>query len=164
MALELAKISDITELSNLLNQSYRGDIGWTKEGHLLHGDRISEKELKDIILDQNLHFLILKNNNNIISCSSIQIKNNIGYFGLFAVKVNIQEKGIGKKVLKLSEDYAKYILNLNKITMIVISQRKELIEYYLRRGYKKTKTNQEANNIGKSKIENLTIDYLEKDL
>ena len=30
MALELAKISDITELSNLLNQSYRGDIGWTK--------------------------------------------------------------------------------------------------------------------------------------
>ena len=76
----------------------------------------------------------------------------------------MQEKGIGKKVLKLSEDYAKNILNLNKITMIVISQRKELIEYYLRRGYKKTKTNQEANNIGKSKIENLTIDYLEKDL
>jgi N-acetylglutamate synthase-like GNAT family acetyltransferase len=164
MNLELAKKEQSKELTNLINQSYRGKVGWTKEGHLLYGNRINQNQIEDIILDKNSYLFILKNDKNIISCCCIEKTKDSAYFGLFSVKVDIQNKGIGKKTLELSEKYVKDILALKKIKMMVISQRKELIEYYERRGYKKIKTNQKAPDIGESKIKNMTIDYLEKDL
>ncbi len=167
MYLELAKIKDSKNIANLVNQAYRGDIGWTKEGHLVDGNRISQKQVENIILDKTSHLLITRDNTDIISCICIEKKEDSAYFGLFAVDPNIQSNGIGKKVLKLAEEYTKEILSLNKIKMVVISQRKELIEYYERRGYLKTKINQEYPknlDVGNPKIKGLTIEHLEKNI
>lgn len=165
MNLVLARSYQSQEISNLVNISYRGEIGWTKEGHLVSGDRVSAKQIEDIILHKNSYLLIVKNETKIISCICIEVKDNNAYLGLFAVDPNIQAKGIGKQVLKLAQKYTKDILVLSKITMVVISQREELISYYERRGYIKIKTNQKYPknlDVGNPKIEGLTFDHLEK--
>jgi ribosomal protein S18 acetylase RimI-like enzyme len=165
MNLELANSEQSQEIANLVNQAYRGEIGWTKEGHLVSGDRVSSKQIEDIILNKNSYLLITRDDVNIISCICIEEKDNNAYFGLFAVKPNIQSKGIGKQVLKLAEKYTKDILELDKIKMVVISQREELVSYYERRGYIKMKIHQEYPknlDVGSPKIEGLTIEHLEK--
>jgi len=167
MNLELSNSEQSQEIANLVNQAYRGEIGWTKEGHLVSGNRVSSKQIEKIILNKKSHLLITRDDENIISCICIEEKNNSAYFGLFAVSPNMQSKGIGKQVLKLSETYTKDILGLNKITMVVISQREELISYYERRGYVKINTNQEYPknlDVGSPKIEGLTIEQLEKNI
>ncbi len=165
MNLELANSEQSQEIANLVNQAYRGEIGWTKEGHLVSGDRVSSKQIEDIILNKNSYLLIIRDDVNIISCICIEEKDNNAYFGLFAVNPNIQSKGIGKQVLKLAEKYTKDILGLDKIKMVVISQREELVSYYERRGYVKIKTNQEYPknlDVGSPKVGGLTIEHLEK--
>jgi GNAT superfamily N-acetyltransferase len=167
MNLELANLEQSQEIVNLVNQSYRGEIGWIKEGHLVSGDRVSSQQVEDIILNKNSYLLVLRDDINIISCICIEEKNNCAYFGLFAVDPKIQSKGAGRQVLKLAEEYTKCILNLNKINMVVISQRKELVSYYERRGYIKLKINQEYPknlDVGNPKVDGLTIEHLEKDI
>ena len=139
MKLELAKLEQSQGIANLVNQAYRGEIGWTKERNLVSGNRISSKQVKDIILNNNSYLLILRDDTNITSCICIEKQNAFAYLGLFAVEPNIQTKGIGKKVLKLAEEYTKQTLQLNKVKIVVISQREELISFYERRGYIKTK-------------------------
>ena len=127
MNLEIANCEQSKEIANLVNQAYRGEIGWTKESHLVSGDRISSKKVEDIILAKNLHLLIVRDDLKIISCCCVEKNKQSAYFGLFAVHPNLQSKGIGKSILNLVEKYVKNILHLHIIKMVVISQRKELI-------------------------------------
>ena len=167
MNLELAKSGQSQEIAYLVNQAYRGEIGWTKEGHLVSGDRVSSKQIENIILNKNSYLLVVKNNVNIISCICIDEKDDSAYFGLFAVNPNMQSKNIGKQVLQLAEKYTRDILRLDKIKMVVISQREELVSYYERRGYIKIKINQDYPknlDVGSPKIKGLTIEHLEKSI
>jgi len=167
MKLELAKQIQSEEISNLVNQAYRGEFGWTKEGHLVSGNRITSKQIDEIISSTSSYLLIFKDDIQIISCICIEKKDTSAYFGLFAVNPNMQSKGIGKKVLTLAEKYTKNILKLNKVEMLVISQRKELVYYYERRGYIKSESNQkypENLDVGNPKVAGLTIDILRKNI
>ena len=56
---------------------------------------------------------------------------------MFAVDPNVQNKGIGKKLLLAAEDEARK-QNCNSIDMTVITERKELIDWYKRNGYVET--------------------------
>jgi ribosomal protein S18 acetylase RimI-like enzyme len=56
---------------------------------------------------------------------------------MLTVSPELQGGGIGKKLMQAAEDLAKEN-DIPKISMTVISVRKELIEYYERRGYKNT--------------------------
>ncbi len=56
---------------------------------------------------------------------------------MFSVSPQKQGAGIGKKILLVSEEYAKY-LSCTIIYMSVISLRIELINWYKRYGYKDT--------------------------
>ncbi len=73
--------------------------------------------------------------------------------------------GIGKKILELAENYASKELGVTEFVMVVISQRKELIEFYERRGYKRTGEINEYPahlNVGVPSVKGLTIEYIEK--
>jgi hypothetical protein len=72
MNLELANSEQSQEIASLVNQAYRGEIGWTKEEHLVSGDRVSSKQIEDIILNKNSYLLITRDDVNIISCICIE--------------------------------------------------------------------------------------------
>jgi ribosomal protein S18 acetylase RimI-like enzyme len=141
MSITKATISDVPQLNKLVNSAYRGEIskkGWTTESNILDGLRIDEETLTSYF--NNPDITILKNTNEtgeLIGCVYLETRAPKLYVGMFSVSPMLQNGGIGRKLLVAAEEYAQQ-LNLNQLTMTVISTRHELISWYERRGYKAT--------------------------
>jgi ribosomal protein S18 acetylase RimI-like enzyme len=132
-----ATVQDISALEFLVNSAYRGESskkGWTTEANLLEGIRIDENELTEIILDPKSSIFKFEEQNKIIGCVLLVEKQNKLYLGMLCVNPELQNSGIGKKILQFACDYARE-KSLPSIVMTVISQRTELISWYNRHGY-----------------------------
>ena len=135
-----AVLVDALELNNLINSAYRGESskkGWTTEANLLEGLRTTEQELTEIIAQPQNTILKFTENNTIIGCVLLVQKEKQLYLGMLTVSPELQNSGVGKKMLQQAEIYAAE-LDLPKIIMTVISVREELISWYKRNGYKDT--------------------------
>lgn len=135
-----ATLQDVPELNILINSAYRGESskkGWTTEEHLLGGIRTNEGDLSELLQKENVTILKYTESDKIIG--SVYLEKQVGklYLGMLTVSPELQGGGIGKKLMQAAEDLAREN-NIPKISMTVISIRKELIEYYERRGYKNT--------------------------
>ena len=135
----IAKVvaADIASLNTLINSAYRGEFskkGWTTEAHILEGSRTTESELLEIIQDKHNTILKYSEHNKIIGCVLLKAKENELYLGMLTVSPELQNSGIGKKLLQQAEVFAAE-LGLPKIVMTVISVREELISWYKRNGY-----------------------------
>lgn len=128
---------DIKDVVKLVNNSYRNNNSnaWTSEAHLLSGKRIDEIRLEKILNNINSQIYIAKYDNNIVGCIQARVENQEIHIGLFAVDSRFQSSGIGKKLLSFAEAESSKLWNINSFVMEVISSRKELIEFYIRRGY-----------------------------
>lgn len=136
-----ATIDDIPQLLQLINSAYRGDEakkGWTHEAELIDGTiRTDETSLKELIEKPNAVILKYETDQTIAGCVYLEKKASKLYLGMLSVSPQIQAQGIGKKLLKAADDYAKQN-DCAVIEMTVISVRKELIAWYERNGYKDT--------------------------
>jgi ribosomal protein S18 acetylase RimI-like enzyme len=129
--------ADIASLNTLINSAYRGEFskkGWTTEAHILEGSRTTEAELLEIIQDKHNTILKYSEHNKIIGCVLLKAKENELYLGMLTVSPELQNSGIGKKLLQQAEVFVAE-LGLPKIVMTVISVREELISWYKRNGY-----------------------------
>ncbi len=132
-----ATLADVSALNKLINSAYRGESskkGWTTEANILEGSRTTEKELTEIIQDKKNTILKFTENNQIIGCVLLIEKEDRLYLGMLTVSPELQNSGVGKKVLQQAEIYASE-LGLSKIVMTVITVREELIAWYNRHGY-----------------------------
>ncbi|MDR7370606.1 GNAT family N-acetyltransferase [Flavobacterium aquidurense] len=132
-----ATLQDIPALNILINSAYRGETskkGWTTEANLLEGKRTNEEELTETILNPKNTILKYTENNQIIGSVLLVEKENQLYLGMLTVSPELQNSGIGKKMLTEAENHAK-ALGLSSIIMTVISVREELIAWYKRHGY-----------------------------
>lgn len=76
-------------------------------------------------------------NSRIVGCVYLEIRQDELYLGLLTVSPEIQAKGIGKLILNDAEEMARK-RGFSSLLLDVISLRKELISYYIRRGFKLT--------------------------
>ncbi|PBJ07276.1 GNAT family N-acetyltransferase [Flavobacterium sp. ACN6] len=132
-----ASLEDIPALTTLINSAYRGETskkGWTTEAHLLDGKRTNEQEITEIFLDPKNTILKFTGYDTIIGSVLLVQKEKQLYLGMLTVSPELQNSGIGKKLLAEAENHAK-MLGLSSIIMTVISVREELIEWYKRHGY-----------------------------
>jgi ribosomal protein S18 acetylase RimI-like enzyme len=126
---------DINPIVELVNKAYRSGEGWTNEASLVSGNRTSKDEVLSYI--NNAHLFVLEKEE-IISVICIEEQDGIAYIGFLAVNTKFQNQGLGKLMLEKAEEYALKILGLSSFVMAVVSDREELIDFYLRRGYEKT--------------------------
>jgi len=132
-----ATLEDIPALVALINSAYRGETskkGWTTEADLLEGKRTDEQEITEIFLDPKNTILKFTENSIIIGSVLLVEKGHQLYLGMLTVSPELQNSGIGKKLLAEAENQAK-ALGLYSIIMTVISVREELIAWYKRHGY-----------------------------
>ena len=132
-----ATLQDIPSLNILINSAYRGETskkGWTTEANLLEGKRTNEEELTETILNPKNTILKYTENDQIIGSVLLVEKKHQLYLGMLTVSPELQNSGIGKKILAEAENHAK-ALGLSSIIMTVISVREELIAWYKRHGY-----------------------------
>ncbi|CAI2767634.1 GNAT family N-acetyltransferase [Flavobacterium collinsii] len=132
-----ASLQDIPALTVLINSAYRGETskkGWTTEANLLEGKRTDEQEMTEIFLDPKNTILKYTEKDQIIGSVLLVEKGHQLYLGMLTVSPELQNSGIGKKMLAEAENHAK-ALGLSSIIMTVISVREELIAWYTRHGY-----------------------------
>ena len=132
-----ATINDISELNYLVNSAYRGDIskkGWTTEANILKGVRIEDSELIDMINTSKSNVFKYLESDKILGCVLLIEKENKLYLGMLCVNPELQNSGIGKKILQFANQFA-FEKSLAKIVMTVISTRIELINWYNRHGF-----------------------------
>ena len=163
--LKQANIDDAEEISSLINLAYRGNDGWTKETDIVEGERSNIGEVNELIKNYSSYFLTAKVDGNLVACICIEEKESKAYIGSFAVSPYEQNKGVGKKVLELAEIYSRKKLGITEFVIVVISQRKELIAFYERRGYRRSGKIDKYPvhlNVGVPSVKGLTIEYLTK--
>lgn len=164
-SLEKASHQHIEALHRLINQAYRGAEGWTRETHIVSGERISRDAVQSLVESDTSHLFITRNKGEISACICVEAQHNSAYIGTFAVAPAYQNQGLGRHVLDQAERFARDILGADTLNMVVISQRPELIAYYERRGYQRTGETENYPldmNVGTPVIDGLSIEVLKK--
>ena len=141
LTIKIATKEDIPQLERLVNGAYRGESskkGWTTEADLLDGIRTNKDVLSGMInRGDSIVLKCINPTDELVGCVYLQNKEEKLYLGMLTVAPDIQDQGIGKKLLQAAEKYAQ-AQQCSAITITVISLRQELIKWYERRGYQAT--------------------------
>jgi ribosomal protein S18 acetylase RimI-like enzyme len=139
--LAFASTEDIPALNILVNSAYRGESskqGWTTEADLLDGIRTDEKGLQNTLEKPNSWILkCVDELCQILACVHLEKNADQLYLGMLTVAPNLQNKGIGKLLLLEAEKMASQQA-CTSIYMTVITERTELIAWYVKHGYTNT--------------------------
>ena len=133
--------ADLDAIVALVTAAYRGDasrVGWTTEADLLDGERIDREVLRTDMQLPRSQVLLAEGDDGLLACAHVAEIEGDGYFGMFAVRPELQGAGLGKAVLAEAERIARDAWALPRMRMTVIDLREELIAWYERRGYRRT--------------------------
>lgn len=190
----VASPDDLPLVHPLVESAYRGDesrLGWTTEADLLSGKRIDTAGLlakinapngavllatttaatattttsgDSFIPDENAAAVI------VACCEIVRSTPQSAYFGMFAVSPRRQRAGIGRQVLAYAEDHCRRVWGVERLELTVIRSRTKLMEWYMRRGYRRTglikpfPLGELERQGGEALVEDLDLEVLEKDL
>lgn len=137
---------DVDALVALIESAYRGDasrVGWTTEADLLDGRRTGAEDILACIDRDRSMILIGERDGELLACAHVAAERSddvgdVGYFGMFSVRPQLQGAGLGKAMLAQAERIAREQWQLPAMRMTVIDVREELIAFYERRGYRRT--------------------------
>jgi ribosomal protein S18 acetylase RimI-like enzyme len=137
-----AEVADTDAVTALVQRAYRGDssrVGWTTEADLLDGQRTDPAEVAAKVASETGEVLVAVDGQGVIvACCELEPRSDGAYFGMFAVEPALQSAGIGRLMLEAAEARARERWSATSVQMTVIAQRTELIEWYERRGYRRT--------------------------
>lgn len=132
--------ADAPALELLINSAYRGEDakrGWTTEADLLDGTRTDAALIADIIRTPDNLILKYEERGRLLGCVELRQEGGRLYLGMLTVAPEQQGKGIGKNLMKAAEEEAMK-RGCISVFMTVISVREELIDWYVRHGYRVT--------------------------
>ncbi|MGW3013532.1 GNAT family N-acetyltransferase [Streptomyces sp. NPDC001219] len=133
--------ADVPGLVALIESAYRGDVsrgGWTTEADLLEGQRTDPEGVTAVVRKETGRLLIAERDGALIACCQLEHRGDHAYFGMFAVRPDLQGGGLGKLIIAEAERTARETWGAREMRMTVIHQRDELIAWYERRGYRRT--------------------------
>lgn len=132
---------DVPAIVALVESAYRGDAsraGWTTEADMLDGQRIDRAGVCELIANPRGCVLLAESKAELLACAQLEKVGESGYFGMFSVRPLRQGAGLGRAVLAEAERIARDEWGCAQMQMTVISIRDELIEWYERRGYRRS--------------------------
>jgi GNAT superfamily N-acetyltransferase len=133
--------ADIPALVALIESAYRGEssrAGWTTEADLLDGQRIDAVMLAAQLSEPAVTVLQLDDTTGPLACAAVTDPGSgTAYFGMFAVRPTLQGTGIGSWMLRCAQEHAR-AHGAVRMELSVLWMRTELIDWYLRRGYRPT--------------------------
>jgi ribosomal protein S18 acetylase RimI-like enzyme len=166
----IATAKDVPELVDLINNAYRpkgAEAGWTHESELIEGERINPQQLAELLEREGSTVLLGLSKAEIVACVNVNEEAGASYIAMLTVRPSYQNYGLGKEMLQLAEEYAENQYESLVFNLFVISERKELFDFYLRRGYEPTEVTSDypANaGVGNPKISGLKLVLLTKTL
>ncbi|MFE5614765.1 GNAT family N-acetyltransferase [Streptomyces sp. NPDC056524] len=132
---------DVEALVPLVESAYRGDssrAGWTTEADILQGQRTDAEGVRAVITTPGSRLMVVERDGGIVACCQLEHRGEAAYFGMFAVRPELQGAGLGRRIIEEAERRVREIWGVGEMHMTVISVREELIAWYERRGYRRT--------------------------
>jgi GNAT superfamily N-acetyltransferase len=132
---------DTVAIVALVESAYRGDasrVGWTTEADFLEGQRIDPAGVLDNMSKAGSLVLLMERDDALLACCHLERFGDACYFGMFSVSPEQQGGGYGKRLMQEAEKFARETWACQRMEMTVIDIRRELIDFYLRRGYRRT--------------------------
>ena len=132
--------ADVEAVVDLVQSAYRGErsrAGWTTEADLIDGQRTDAGLLRDTLARPDAQILLAESDR-LVGCAEIADysgEGGGGYFGMFAVEPTMQGRGIGGAVLDEIERIVRDERGQDRLSLVVISLRTDMIDLYLRRGF-----------------------------
>ncbi|MFC9620765.1 GNAT family N-acetyltransferase [Streptomyces sp. NPDC056930] len=133
--------ADVPALVTLIESAYRGDssrAGWTTEADILQGQRTDPDGVREVVEAPGSRLLVVERDGVLIACCQLEHRGDASYFGMFAVRPELQGAGLGKVIIAEAERIVREAWGVTEMHMTVISVREELIAWYERRGYRRT--------------------------
>ncbi len=136
--IRIAAAADIALIHALVEGGYRGDSarrGCTHEADLLGGQRTDIEALAAIIAYPAQTMFLAEADGALAGCVLVADEGaGVATLGMLTVDPALQGGGLGRALIAAAEEHARR-LGAATMEMSVISQRSELIAWYLRRGY-----------------------------
>ena len=136
-----ATAADVPSLVALIESAYRGEssrAGWTTEADLLEGRRTDSEGVMAVLQGQDSRMVVVESDGALLACCQLEDRRGHAYFGMFAVRPELQGGGLGRRLLAEAERLAGEQWGAKQMHMTVISAREDLIAWYVRRGYTRT--------------------------
>jgi len=141
MLLKAAVQADYAEVIDLVNLAFRGSgssASWNIEAGIIEGQRLNESLLsEDLAAKPAAHLLIHRDEQNGTLLGTVWLdpgKDGVWGLGLLTVRRDLQNRQLGRTLLRAAEEFAKG-LGAHRIHMTVVNVRTTLIAWYERRGY-----------------------------
>lgn len=139
----IATLDDAPQLHAMVESAFRAEDSrqdWTADMKLGECFRLDIKEVITQINKPDGEILMAIDNNNALvgSVDVFKRSDDLARISMLAVDQSYQRGGIGRQVLAYAEDYCQKTWGVNKLGLNALSTRRELIMWYMRRGYEKT--------------------------
>lgn len=134
---------DAPQLQQLVESAFRAEDsrqGWTDDLGLSSSFRIDVEEIMAIIAKPDSIVLMATDDNNTLVGSIGTSKRDSNNSRLFMLVVDETQRrgGIGRQILAYAENYCQRTWGVTTLGLNALSNRKQLISWYERRGYKQT--------------------------
>ncbi|MFJ3105043.1 GNAT family N-acetyltransferase [Streptomyces sp. NPDC086835] len=132
---------DVPALVALIESAYRGEAsraGWTSEADILGGQRTDPQGVREVITAPGSRLMIVERDGEPVACCQLEHRGEAAYFGMFAVRPDLQGAGLGRRIIAEAERSVRETWGVAEMHMTVISVREDLIAWYERRGYRRT--------------------------
>jgi ribosomal protein S18 acetylase RimI-like enzyme len=121
-SVRIATPQDVAAIAALVNAAYRPNesaAGWTHEAGLVEGERTNPEQVSELIARADGVMLVGRQRDTTVA----------------AIKPELQNAGLGKVMLTHAETCAVHLFNPRRLLMHVVESRRELLAFYIRRGY-----------------------------
>lgn len=98
--------ADVPALVTLIESAYRGDssrAGWTTEADILQGQRTDPDGVREVVEAPGSRLLVVERDGALIACCQLEHRGDAAYFGMFAVRPELQGAGLGKVIIAEAE-------------------------------------------------------------
>lgn len=167
---DVARPEQARAIANLVNAAYRpgsGTAGWTHESTLVSGARTEAGPVRDAMRQPGTVILVACVGPEVQACVQLEREGEICHLGMLAVDPARQGSGLGKALMAHAERHALEQMGCATIGITVLSQRPELLSFYVRRGFRPTGTVMPYPcdaGVGMPVVEGLSVETLEKSL
>ena len=132
LQLRVATTGDAEAITNLINVAFR-----RAEQFFIDEDRI---ELQGVLqLIENGEFLLAEENSRLVGCVSLEPRGEGTYLGLLSVDPNLQQSGIGSRLVAFAEERCRERQS-KFIDIYIVNLRHDLPDFYKKRGWVETGT------------------------
>lgn len=165
-----ARAAEAADLAKLVNTAYGRtpqEPGWTSEGHLIEGPRISTEQMRERIQEPDSVVLVADDEGSLMGCVHLErAGGDVCEVGMLSVHVDAQGRGLGGRLLAAAEAYARDEMGAERIVLFVLTVREELFPWYERRGYEATGEREPLILDGdqRSRVGPLVFEVLEKEV